>query len=75
MLAAELDDAFDLRRARVIQSTRRLEPARVGKLGHNDVSRLMLDINDAVDKDADDHARAVAIRRLRNALSTAAVIC
>ena len=71
VLAPKLDDASDLRPAgaRVIQS-RRLEPARVGKLDwHNDLSRVMLDINDAVDKDADDRARAVAIRRLRNALT------
>ena len=35
---------------------------------HNDVSRLILDINDALAMTADDRARGVLIRRLRRAL-------
>ena len=60
---AKLDDAFDLRRARVIQSidSGGWSLRESGKLGHNDVSRPMLDINDAIDKDADDRARAVRV--------------
>lgn len=36
---------------------------------HNDVSRLILDINDALTGAADEKARAVVIRRLRRALN------
>ena len=35
---------------------------------HNDVSRLMLDINDALARAANEKTRAVVIRRLRRAL-------
>ncbi len=48
---------------------RRLEPAAVVNLDwHNDMSKLILDINDAVEAAADDRARGVVIRRLRRAL-------
>lgn len=47
----------------------RLAPERTGRLDwHNDLSRLILDIGDTVDKAADERARAVVIRRLRRAL-------
>jgi metallo-beta-lactamase family protein len=48
---------------------RRLEPAAVVNLDwHNDMSKLILDINDAVEAAADNRARGVIIRRLRRAL-------
>ena len=73
VLAPNLDDTFELTSsgARLLRSEqpRRLELARVGKPDwHNDVSKLMLDINDTLDKTADERARAVVIRRLRKAL-------
>jgi metallo-beta-lactamase family protein len=48
---------------------RRLAPEAVVNLDwHNDMSTLILDINDAVEAAADDRARGVIIRRLRRAL-------
>lgn len=50
----------------------RLRPEQVAKLDwHNDVSRLILDINDALKDAADEKARLVLIRRLRRALEDA----
>jgi metallo-beta-lactamase family protein len=47
----------------------RIDPARVGRLDwHNDLSRLILDINDTVANAADERARAVIIRRIRRCL-------
>jgi metallo-beta-lactamase family protein len=47
----------------------RLPPDRIGRLDwHNDLSRLLLDIGDAVRDAADERARQVVIRRLRRAL-------
>jgi metallo-beta-lactamase family protein len=48
---------------------RRLAPEAVTRLDwHNEMSELMLDINDRVAAAADDRARGVIIRRLRRAL-------
>jgi metallo-beta-lactamase family protein len=48
----------------------RLPPERVARLDwHNDVSRLMLDINDALAASPDEKTRAVLIRRLQRAVS------
>jgi metallo-beta-lactamase family protein len=48
---------------------RRLAPEAVVTLDwHNDMSKLVLDINDAIEVAADDRARGVIIRRLRRAL-------
>ncbi len=48
---------------------RRLTPDAVVKLDwHNDMSKLILDINEKIDDAADDRARGVIIRRLRRAL-------
>ena len=48
---------------------RRLAPEAVVALDwHNDMSRLVLDINDRIEAAADDRARGVVIRRLRRAL-------
>ena len=68
-----LDESFDLtpdgfiRRAG--EGPPRLAPDQVARLDwHNDVSRLMLDIDDALRATSDDRARGVLIRRLRRAL-------
>ena len=48
---------------------RRLAPEAVVNLDwHNEMSELILDINDAIEAAADDRARGVIIRRLRRAL-------
>ncbi len=48
---------------------RRLAPEAVINLDwHNDMSKLILDINAAVDAAADDRTRGVIIRRLKRAL-------
>lgn len=45
------------------------DSARIGRLDwHNELSELLLDISDAVDRAADAKAKAVVIRRLRRAL-------
>ena len=49
----------------------RLAPERMAQLDwHNDVSRLILDINDALAAEPDEKARGVLIRRLQRALET-----
>ena len=48
---------------------RRLMPTDVAHLDwHNELSRLLLDINQAVGNQADEQGRATVIRRLRRAL-------
>jgi metallo-beta-lactamase family protein len=48
---------------------RRLAPEAVVRLDwHNDMSKLVLDINDRIEAAADDRARGIIIRRLRRAL-------
>lgn len=73
LLLPVLDDCFDL----APQGASRAEPATLPRLTpekvahmdwHNDVSRLMLDINQALRDTADEKTRAVLIRRLRAAL-------
>jgi metallo-beta-lactamase family protein len=68
-----LDDIYELTTAAPTPidaaHRRRLEPAAVVNLDwHNDMSKLILDINDTVDAAADDRARGVIIRKLRHAL-------
>ena len=68
-----LDDVYELTTSAPtpIDGTnrRRLEPEAVVNLDwHNDMSELILDINDAVEAAADDRARGVIIRRLQRAL-------
>ena len=68
-----LDDIYELTTAAPtpIDGTRRrrLAPEAVVALDwHNDMSRLILDINAAVEAAADDRARGVIIRRLKRAL-------
>jgi metallo-beta-lactamase family protein len=68
-----LDDIYELTTAAPtpidVSYRRRLAPEAVVALDwHNDMSKLILDINDRVDAAADDRARGVVIRRLRRAL-------
>jgi metallo-beta-lactamase family protein len=68
-----LDDCFELSGAAPApldaSHRRRLAPEAVVALDwHNDMSRLVLDINDRIEAAADDRARGVIIRRLRRAL-------
>ena len=68
-----LDDVFELSgtapRLLDVTHRRRLTPEAVTHLDwHNDMSGLILDINDRIEAAADDRARGVIIRRLRRAL-------
>ena len=70
-----LDDIYELTtRAPTpidVSHRRRLAPEAVVNLDwHNDMSKLILDINDAVEAAADDRARDVIIRRLKRALES-----
>ena len=69
-----LDDVYDLDgdAARLIESeTRpRIDPLQVAKPDwHNDLTKLVIDLNEEVKKAADEKSRAVILRRLRRALS------
>jgi metallo-beta-lactamase family protein len=68
-----LDDVYELTTAAPTPidgaRRRRLAPEAVVNLDwHNDMSKLILDINEAIEAAADDRARGVVIRRLRRAL-------
>ncbi len=67
-----LDDAYELQGARsrlIAGRAPRLVSEQVVRLDwHNDLSRLLLDIRDRLDAEADDRHRAVVLRRLRRAL-------
>jgi metallo-beta-lactamase family protein len=68
-----LDDVYDLSTLAPtpIDAThrRRLTPEAVVALDwHNDMSKLILDINKRIEAAADDRARGVIIRRLKRAL-------
>ena len=68
-----LDDAFQLTPGGSvpveINTPRRLRPEKVARLDwHNDLSKLFLDINEAVGGAADERGRAAVIRRMRRAL-------
>ena len=70
----EIDACYDLSgpRAMPVKGVRRrvIEPPEAvhGTDWHNDLTRLMLDINDRIGEAADARARGVIIRRLRRAL-------
>jgi metallo-beta-lactamase family protein len=71
-----LDDIFELATAVPTPvdalHRRRLAPEAVTALDwHNDMSKLILDINDQIEAAADDRARGVIIRRLKRALEKA----
>jgi metallo-beta-lactamase family protein len=68
-----LDDIYELTTAAPtpvdVSHRRRLAPEAVTNLDwHNEMSKLILDINDATEAAADERARGVIIRRLRRAL-------
>ena len=68
-----LDDIYELSTAVPtpidVTRRRRLAPEAVVALDwHNDMSKLILDINDRIEAAADDRARAVIIRSLRRAI-------
>jgi metallo-beta-lactamase family protein len=69
-----LDETFELTGTGVarlsVVTEPRLPPEKLARLDwHNDVSRLILDINDALAATADERARDVLIRRLQRALT------
>ena len=71
-----LDDVYELSTPAPtpvdIAHRRRLAPDAVVNLDwHNDMSKLLLDINDQIESAADDRARGVIVRRLRRALEGA----
>lgn len=73
LLRPVLDECFDLTDAGVVRlsipTEPRLAPEKIARLDwHNDVSRLILDINDALAASADEKSRDVLIRRLQRAL-------
>jgi metallo-beta-lactamase family protein len=52
------------------ESPARLTPEKLGRIDwHNDLSKLILDINDAIRAEADERSRARLIRKLRRALA------
>ena len=70
-----LDEGFELTRAGLrrlsVTTPPRLAPEKLARLDwHNDVSDLILGINDALRQTADDKSRDVLIRRLRRALDS-----
>ena len=70
-----LDDIYELSStvpaAIDVSQRRRLAPEAVVNLDwHNDMSKLILDINDRIEAAADDRARGIIIRRLRRALDS-----
>ena len=69
-----LDDVYELTTSAPThletEDRRRLQPEAVVTLDwHNDMSRLLLDINDLLDAAADDRARAIIVRKLRRAIA------
>jgi metallo-beta-lactamase family protein len=70
-----LDDSYDLLQAKPVlisPETPRLPPTAVGHLDwHNELTTLILDINEKVAEAADEKSRAVILRRLRRALNSA----
>jgi metallo-beta-lactamase family protein len=72
VILPNLDQSYDLTgsTARVLSNgRRRMDPAQAGRPDwHNDASKLLLDINDALSRAADAKSRAVVLRRLRRAL-------
>ncbi|MDB5571186.1 MAG: ribonuclease [Hyphomicrobiales bacterium] len=73
VLMPTLDQAFELTPARaapVSAPPARLQPESMAHLDwHNDLSRLILDLDEAVRREPDEKGRARVIRRLRRALA------
>lgn len=77
VLVPVLDEAFDLSPNGALRlpnaAPPRLAPQSVARMDwHNDVAALMLDINEGLAATADERARAVLIRRLRETLAAEA---
>lgn len=73
VLRPMLDESFDLTpagpRACTDPSEARIRPEQVGRLDwHNDVSKLFLDLNQALTQATDEKTRAILIRKIRRAL-------
>ena len=73
ILRPRLDDTYDLasEKCTLVPAVTppRLPPESLARLDwHNDLAKLVLDINDAVAAAADERSRQVVLRRLRNAL-------
>ncbi len=74
LIRPRLDSAFRLGSHGAVQISEavappRIDPVRVGRTDwHNDIQKLVLDLQDELAKAADDKARGVVIRRLRRAL-------
>ncbi|TPN30614.1 MBL fold metallo-hydrolase [Mesorhizobium sp. B1-1-6] len=75
IIIPRLDDAFQLTPGRSlpveVNEPRRLRSEKIARLDwHNDLSKLLLDVNEAVSAAADERSRAAVIRRMRRALDT-----
>jgi metallo-beta-lactamase family protein len=75
IIIPQLDDAFELSRegGHLVEPNRprRLPPEKVAHLDwHNDLSKLLLQISEEIEKLPDERGRAVLIRRLRRALES-----
>lgn len=73
IVAPSLDETWTLARgeAKIAEGARpaRLSPESLGRFDwHNDLSKLILDIDDAIRAEADERSRARLIRKLRRAL-------
>ncbi|MEM7547967.1 MAG: MBL fold metallo-hydrolase RNA specificity domain-containing protein [Pseudomonadota bacterium] len=73
ILLPERDDEIDLidprRPAQTMVAQRRLPPKLVWRMDwHNDLTQLMFDPRDAIDRAADEKARAKLLRRIRRAM-------
>lgn len=73
IIMPRLDDAFQLTADGCLpvelNEPRRLKPEKIARLDwHNDLSKLLLDVTEAVDAAADERGRAAIIRRMRRAL-------
>lgn len=73
IIMPRLDDAFQLSSRGClpidVNEPRRLRPEKIARLDwHNDLSKLLLDISEAVGTAADERGRAAIVRRIRRAL-------
>ncbi|MFN3891496.1 MAG: MBL fold metallo-hydrolase [Beijerinckiaceae bacterium] len=72
IIAPALDETWEIERdsaRRIAGGTPRLPPEKLGHIDwHNDLSNLILDINDAIRAEPDERNRARLIRKLRRAL-------
>ena len=74
ILMPQIDEGFELTEtgARQVEEGKipRLRPEKVAHLDwHNDLSKLLLDVNETISREADERGRQAIIRRLRRALN------